>query len=154
MVSYLTVQTLSSYLQKWLTGGRHEVRMVFSDNVCGYVWMICLLDDEVWCLCGIPFQRDLKIIHHEYSAKLPGSSAPSDLIIFSSFLLKQAIVETRKGFFFLIEEENVKLNNNTVWNNSLKFWMPLKKPRHPSEATFRGQGCFFKGASLLGGTLH
>lgn len=75
-------------------------RIVFSDNVCGYVWLICLLDDEACCLCGIPFQRDLKIKHHEYSAKLPGSSAPSDLIIFSAFFLKEATVWTRKEFFF------------------------------------------------------
>ena len=90
----------------------HDMRILFSDNVCVYVWLICLLGDEFWCLCGIPFQRNLKIKHHEYLAKLPGSSAPSDLIIFSTFLLKETIVWTGRGF--LMEGENVKLYNNAV----------------------------------------
>lgn len=63
--------------------------------------MMMMLDDEVWCLCGITFERDLKIKHHEYSAVLPGSSAPSDLITFSAVFLKETIVWTKKAFVFL-----------------------------------------------------
>lgn len=36
-VSYLIVWTLSFYLQKGILEGMHEVRIVFSDHVCGSV---------------------------------------------------------------------------------------------------------------------
>jgi hypothetical protein len=76
------------------------VRIIFYDNVCGYVQLIRLLDAEVSHLRGIPFKNDLKIKHHEYSAMLPGSSASRDLITVFAVFLKGAIVETRKIFFF------------------------------------------------------
>lgn len=90
VVSYLVGQTLSPLSSVVAHWRMRAVRIVFSDNIWGYVWLICLLDDEVWCLLGIPFERDLKMKHHAYSARLPGSSTPSSLITFYAFFLKRS----------------------------------------------------------------
>lgn len=81
---------MSSEVAHW---ERHEVQIIFCDNICRYVWLICFLVAKIWRFTKIRLKIDLQLEVPEYQQYCPVGF--QGLGHFSAVSLKEALFKLR-----------------------------------------------------------